>query len=418
MSDYRSDIEKYRRGELSATEMHRLEKHALSDPFLSDALEGSEHISHKDLAADLNEINAAIKSRSAKRIIFSPLRIAATVILLVSVTLFVYINREKTVQETVVSENLHKEETESSAELATVESELPDPAPMKNAIAEAPVAKPESKSSDVEKIIEEPDLAALGAESVSGVVALPTQEEKEEAIVEIREIPVSKTESVASAPTRGAANNKDDAVLRQRKSISIPTTSGAVLSAKDKSPLPGVNVIIKGTPIGTISDLNGNYSIELPTNSTLVFSFIGLQSKEVSRPPAQLNVEMDVDAAQLSEVIVTGYGIQPEELANHPTLELAEPTGGRKSFNRYLEENISYPATAKEKGVEGRVTIEFIVKTNGELSDFNVVRGIGSGCDDELIRSIKEGPKWAPTKRNGVPLEEKVRVRFNFRVPK
>ncbi len=58
------------------------------------------------------------------------------------------------------------------------------------------------------------------------------------------------------------------------------TISGR-LTAKDGSPLPGVSIIIKGTQIGTVTDVNGNYSIDAPIGSTLVFSFIGMTTKEL-----------------------------------------------------------------------------------------------------------------------------------------
>ena len=68
--------------------------------------------------------------------------------------------------------------------------------------------------------------------------------------------------------------------------------------------------------------------------------------------------------------------------------------------------------------VEGKVTIQFIIGTSGQLTDFKVVRGIGYGCEDEVIRLIKAGPKWSPTKRNEVPIRDRVRVRMRFALPK
>ncbi|NOS92260.1 MAG: hypothetical protein HOP30_10090 [Cyclobacteriaceae bacterium] len=59
------------------------------------------------------------------------------------------------------------------------------------------------------------------------------------------------------------------------------TISGRLVSQDDGSPLPGVNIVIKGTTIGTVTDANGNYSIDAPVGSTLVFSFIGLKPREV-----------------------------------------------------------------------------------------------------------------------------------------
>lgn len=95
------------------------------------------------------------------------------------------------------------------------------------------------------------------------------------------------------------------ALQAQQRSI-----SGLVTSAEDGSALPGVNVLLKGTVTGTVTDLAGRYSINVPsTGGILVFSFIGLQSREVKIGSASLlNVTMSLDVTQLSEVVVAGYG--------------------------------------------------------------------------------------------------------------
>jgi hypothetical protein len=71
---------------------------------------------------------------------------------------------------------------------------------------------------------------------------------------------------------------------------------------------PGVNVVIKGTTIGTVTDANGNYSLTLPNmSSTLVFSFIGYTTQEIRADRPEVNVTLMADQAMLSEVVVTGY---------------------------------------------------------------------------------------------------------------
>ena len=71
-----------------------------------------------------------------------------------------------------------------------------------------------------------------------------------------------------------------------------------------------------------------------------------------------------------------------------------------------------------EKKVDGKVTIQFTVEATGQLSDFKVVKGIGSGCDEEVIRLIQQGPTWTPAKKNNSSLKESVKVRMKFELPK
>ena len=89
------------------------------------------------------------------------------------------------------------------------------------------------------------------------------------------------------------------------------TVTGRITSAEDGSVLPGVNVVLKGTLIGTVSDSEGKYSLSVPSTGTLVFSFIGLKSTEIEiGARAVVDIQLESDVKQLQEVIITG-GILP-----------------------------------------------------------------------------------------------------------
>jgi TonB-dependent starch-binding outer membrane protein SusC len=86
--------------------------------------------------------------------------------------------------------------------------------------------------------------------------------------------------------------------------------TGKVTSVTDGSALPGVNVVVKGSPTGTSTDANGDYSLSVPTGTvTLTFSFIGLQSQDITIGAGRsvVNVEMAESATELNQVVVTGY---------------------------------------------------------------------------------------------------------------
>jgi TonB family protein len=80
--------------------------------------------------------------------------------------------------------------------------------------------------------------------------------------------------------------------------------------------------------------------------------------------------------------------------------------GGSPAFVQYLNENLQYPATARERGIDGRVLVTFIVEKDGNISDISVIQGIGGGCDEEAIRVMKNAPSWLPGENGG----QKVRV--------
>jgi iron complex outermembrane receptor protein len=86
------------------------------------------------------------------------------------------------------------------------------------------------------------------------------------------------------------------------------TVTGVVTDANDNTTLPGVNVAVKGTTIGTVTDFDGKYSLQVTKGQTLTYSFMGYASKEVVADAAVLNVSLTLETTSLTEVVVIGYG--------------------------------------------------------------------------------------------------------------
>ena len=85
--------------------------------------------------------------------------------------------------------------------------------------------------------------------------------------------------------------------------------------------------------------------------------------------------------------------------------------GGPAALMKYLSENTKYPVVAQENGVQGRVTVQFVVEKDGSISDVHVLRGVDPSLDREAVRVVKSMPRWTPGKQNGI------NVRVNYRVP-
>jgi periplasmic protein TonB len=91
--------------------------------------------------------------------------------------------------------------------------------------------------------------------------------------------------------------------------------------------------------------------------------------------------------------------------------------GGDESRLYYLRKHVRYPEVALRAYVQGVVMVVFIVEVNGTLSNIDVAKKIGGGCDEEAIRVTKEMPKWEPGKRNGRAVRVMVRMPIVFRIP-
>lgn len=96
--------------------------------------------------------------------------------------------------------------------------------------------------------------------------------------------------------------------------------------------------------------------------------------------------------------------------------ETAEPIGGMSEFYKYVGKEIEYPKQARRMGVEGRVFVQFVVDKDGTLTDIKVIKGIGSGCDEEAIRVLKEAKKWKPGKQRGRAVKQRMSLPIAFKL--
>ena len=118
-----------------------------------------------------------------------------------------------------------------------------------------------------------------------------------------------------------------------------------------------------------------------------------------------LEVMLDVEVTEetkLSDVVYEATTEEPEIKEHEEEAEevfffveeLPQPVGGMENFYQYIAENLVYPITARKMVVEGKVYIQFTVNPDGSLIDFEILKGIGFGCDNEAVRVLKESPKW------------------------
>lgn len=165
-------------------------------------------------------------------------------------------------------------------------------------------------------------------------------------------------------------------VEKTGKDIPDIIITGQVTGEEDGLPLPGVNILLKGTSKGTNTDANGNFSLSIPdAGGTLIFSFIGFVSQEMEVTSATtLNVALKSDAATLGEVVVTALGI--EKSKKSVAYSVTEVKGDE--FTQARETNVANALTGKIAGVNasGMATgpggsSRVIIRGNGSLSGNN-----------------------------------------------
>lgn len=91
--------------------------------------------------------------------------------------------------------------------------------------------------------------------------------------------------------------------------------------------------------------------------------------------------------------------------------------GGDQALQKYLAENLRYPKTAADNGIEGNVPLQFIVKADGSITSVKVVRMIDPDLEAEAIRLVKAMPAWTPATQNGTPVDATADLTIVFRLP-
>jgi len=167
--------------------------------------------------------------------------------------------------------------------------------------------------------------------------------------------------------------------------------TGTVTAIEDGSSLPGVSILVKGTTTGVSTDFDGNYSIEVPANAVLVFSFVGETTQEIAvNGRSVINVVMKASAEALDEVVVTALGIKREE----KSLGYAVEEVKAEELTRVVHENVLNSMSGKVAGVT-------INSTGGAGSSVSmVIRGATSLSTDNQPLFVVDGVPMSNTVNN------------------
>lgn len=203
---------------------------------------------------------------------------------------------------------------------------------------------------------------------------------------------------------QGSDSNRQSLVIEQQSRLFF----GIVVDAKTDEPLIGVNVMVKGTTNGTITDLDGRFSLTVPgKNVILMISYIGYAQQEISATNDQLNIKLSEDAMKLDEVVVVGYGVQKKSLVTGAIASVKgsdlEMTGIMRADDALqgktpgvqIIANSGQPGTATSIRIRG-------VGTNGTAQPIYIVDGMAVGdieylnpADIESIEVLKDAASSA-----------------------
>lgn len=433
------EIQRYLEGNMSSSEKYALEKAALEDPFLAEALEGYKNIGMQNLAEELAELRSRLHERTGGgdglvRNIRTWSSVAAAILIL-SGSIFTWYwynagDREMAQQKDVGEKIKIVEESTDTTTISREAGDL-DTVPTRQ-------KKIESKEMNTAKVpVTKKDTTALSTTPLPAPAVIASGVTDENPDLRKSEITVAASDRVPAPVERQAKRapagpeKKEESLLKEPLAIPAVTEGmikesnstdayviiGKVTDEQDH-PLPFVNVQIDNSPYSTYSDARGNFRL-VTGDSTLTVNV-----KSVGYQPRQVDVSthMPVNAITLQKKMEVSPALsiskrsrkdkKPGETAEITNDEdEAEPVDGWAQYEVYLNNNVRTPELINGNST-GFVSLSFFVDKYGRLSDFLIVHSTCPVCNKEAIRLIKEGPKWKLSQGASTPAKVLITLQF------
>ncbi|HEX6845734.1 MAG TPA: TonB family protein [Chitinophagaceae bacterium] len=424
-----ADIEKYWKGRLSSAEMHAIEKAAMDDPFLADALEG-----YKDVnlaAAGLETLKEKIDKRSGasvpvvslKRKRFTWIKAAAAIIIIVGAGLLIQQLFSTRNNESLATFDTKEKQSENIKQVPPIVQDSINKNQNIQAMADTP-AKSEQKASlsatinsavakpdDTNKKNDESDIVLQKNEPVNVTAGLETfanAERKNEAAKEksdagrspddSTELNDKKTDGLRSVakPQAKQANYEAD----RFGNLTLNNTYNYRVVDAQNNPVPFANVMNTRDNVGTYTDIRGHFNL-VSSDSVLNVQIksLGYNAANYKLVPGNTQPgDLVLKEDERTETLVQNRKVV-SSVSRKDSADIEEPEVGWGNYNTYVANNIQIPETVRAKNIRSNVELSFDIDKTGQPINIKVTRSSQcKECDEEARRLLKEGPKW---KRKG-----------------
>ena len=427
------DIQRYHKGELSPEEMHAMEKAALDDPFLADAMEGFKQGMATD--ADLAFLQDKLKQRIAGGKVAELKstqgsgwwKVAASIIFLIGAGVLVYqfvINRESDVVVKI---------PETKQKNAVITPTRADTSNSTNAADNTDVAKNDkvlkNQKANEKNLVESKQSEVGQAESdtvknISTALASPlsTSDNKDTILYEAgRDLaregnatsPALQKSKKVEEETRSFGAVKSSEKIGQASVVQTNVFRGQVLDANYNA-LPFANITSTQDKVGTYADAKGHFIL---TSSD---SILNVQIRSVGFENSNASLRNDLpknqvilqeDTKNLNEIVINNKKTNSSrKKMGNTKVEEPEPEDGWENYDTYIVNNLNIPDEIQLKSSgNGEVEMTFNVNKNGKPENIKIEKSLCKECDREAIRLLKEGPKW---KSRGKKSRARVTVPF------
>ena len=423
-----ADIEKYWKGKLNPAEMHAMEKAAMDDPFLADALEGYKNTSLADLDSIKERLDkrvgAVVPILNLKRKRFTWIRAAAAIIIIIGIGLLVQqlvFNDKNKNAMAILEKDDKRPESVTNNDRITPDSINKDASTEPGSV----VKKQEQKASATPKaeshVYSNPD--TISKTSERDVVLKKSENESAPAgnaqVIANAEI---KDESVKVRSEEKNVNDTSKSLNNKLLRLPVPMEktkasrayyendklSEAALNNKynyrvvdaQNNPVPFANVMNTRDNVGTYTDIRGNFNL-VSSDSILHVQIrsLGYDAANYKLVPSNTQPgDLVLKEDERKETNAQNRKVV-SSLSRKDSAEIEEPEVGWGNYNTYIANNIQIPEKVRPKNTRSDVELSFDIDKTGQPINIKVTRSSQcKECDEEAIRVLKEGPKW---KRKG-----------------
>ncbi|CAN5432704.1 hypothetical protein BH11BAC3_BH11BAC3_11020 [soil metagenome] len=431
------DMLNYHSGKLTAAEMHAMEKAALDDAFLAEAMEGYAAMKETDLQPQLAILRRHFdKTATAKVIPLNPPKhfklwktAAAIAIIIGGLSITYLLTNNKTPGDNSFAKLESKKDTPAVAEIKQLKV---DSTNAENSIAVAPselkLKKAEPITSD-ETIEPLRDTTFLYRPSISknktdkdlagGGYVNDIQNNRPEITSSNNALPSTLNEQEANEAKRSASAKKEIAAFNNVAKQSVAPTNQftAQVVGPDNAPLPFANITVPTENTSTYSDAKGNFKLmSAETLLNVKVKSVGYVADNFTIIANGQNntIHLQEDQLALQDKTVVSRKASSGDLTKRAVLQAdstmnAEPADGWNNYGTYLSNNIYIPNNSSEQNQHGEVEVSFDIQNDGAITNIKIDKSVCEDCDEAVLRVIKEGPQWKVKKGNKATARLKVK---------
>ena len=427
------DIDQYFSGRLLPAQMHAMEKAALDDPFLAEAMEGYAEMKKESWEKELQKARRNIENKQTEKKItpiiniFKWWKAVAAVLVIAGGTGLVYLlnNSASNKSKTANIASLKKDSIDTVNSIAGI-IDLQKPS----------IAADTNKNSDGKLIAQVKNNtlydSTIAYEPPKRNRVEVLQNENANSIAEDQRTNSEKNLAVVTAPaapnnivTQTNRENEFNKSAKQNDGITAPKKEAvmnrifvAEVIGEDKASLPFAKINIPAENVGTYADVNGKFrlvGVDSTLNIEVRAAGFATQTINIKSGAAKNTIILNEAPFATKDIVQLKSKAGKSNAENRKGIQFdtvlnVEPVDGWDNYNTYLDNNITPPTDVLQKNIHGEVEVSFDVQSNGKLSNVNIAKSLCGNCDEEALRVIKEGPQWKVKK--GKKEKGKVKIKF------